>query len=82
MISFQRACFAEVPCQAHTRLLLNDTLNDGLSAACCRCSIQCITYPPVKSDCVTNDLPTIAGVYDAVTARCWQCLSWHSVAGV
>eukprot|EP01121_Diplochlamys_sp_Union-15-3_P008096 TRINITY_DN2122_c0_g1_i1.p1 TRINITY_DN2122_c0_g1~~TRINITY_DN2122_c0_g1_i1.p1 ORF type:complete len:765 (+),score=128.25 TRINITY_DN2122_c0_g1_i1:101-2395(+) len=27
---------------------------------------QCVTYPPVESDCVTNDLPDIAGLYSVL----------------
>ena len=33
VLSLQCGCVAKVPCQAHTRLMLNDMLNDGLSAA-------------------------------------------------
>jgi len=27
---------------------------------------QCVTYPPVESDCVTNDTPDIAGLYGVI----------------
>jgi len=28
---------------------------------------QCVTYPPITSDCVTNDTPDIAGLYGVLT---------------